>query len=204
MKNIAILVLAAGKSSRMKSIKQLEKINNTPLIEITLEKIQAIFTDHIFCVLGANAAIVKQGITTKNIQFINNKNFENGLSSSIVAGIDYFREHQLNFDSIFILLADQPAIEVSYLAHMVDLSSMHQGKIIASNYGNKLGVPALFPAIYHSELLLIKGDKGAKEFINLKRKDVVCPTVFTNLTDIDTKEDLNSYIKSISKNNLTT
>ena len=38
MINIAVLVLAAGKSSRMKSIKELEKINNKTLLDITLDK----------------------------------------------------------------------------------------------------------------------------------------------------------------------
>jgi molybdenum cofactor cytidylyltransferase len=197
MKNIAVLVLAAGKSSRMKSIKQLEKINHKNLIDITLEKIQAVFSDSIFCVVGANADAVKQGVKTENIKFINNRNFENGLSSSIVAGIQYFREHQLNFDSVFILLADQPAIEISYLEKMIDLHKAHQDKIIASNYGHKLGVPALFPSVYYDELFMIKGDKGAKEFINQKRKEVICPELITNLIDIDTKEDLNNFIKSI-------
>ena len=71
MKNIAVLVLAAGKSSRMKSIKQLEKINQKTLLDITLEKIKNIFSDDIFCVLGANADKVKSEIVTKNINFIN-------------------------------------------------------------------------------------------------------------------------------------
>ena len=95
MKNIAILVLAAGKSSRMNSIKQLEKINNKTLLDITLEKVNNLFSENVFCVLGANADEIKQGITSKNIQFINNKNFENGLSASIVSGINYFNENKL-------------------------------------------------------------------------------------------------------------
>ena len=64
MKNIAFLVLAAGKSSRMKSIKQLEKINNKTLLDITLEKIKSICSDDIYCVLGANADIIKNEITS--------------------------------------------------------------------------------------------------------------------------------------------
>ena len=80
MKNIAFLVLAAGKSSRMNSIKQLEKINGETLLDIALEKVNSLFPENVFCVLGANADEIKQEITSKNIQFINNPNFENGLS----------------------------------------------------------------------------------------------------------------------------
>lgn len=192
-KNIAVLVLAAGKSSRMKSIKQLEKINNKTLLDITLEKMQTLFSDTIFCVLGANAAIIKSGISTKNINFINNKNFESGLSASIVAGIEYFNKNQLYFDSIFILLADQPAIKISFLKEMVSLSEENKDKIIASNYGDKFGVPAIFPKKYFTELSMIKGDKGAKNFINQKKKEIMYPKENVNLIDIDTKEDLESF-----------
>jgi molybdenum cofactor cytidylyltransferase len=199
MKNIAVLVLAAGKSSRMKSIKQLEEINQKTLLDITLEKIKSIFSENIFCVLGANADKIKQEITTTSIDFINNKNFETGLSSSIVAGIHHFKKSNLNFDSVFILLADQPAIDISYLKSMLFLSEENNHKIIASKYGHNFGVPAIIPSKYFEDLILIEADKGAKEFINLRENDVLCPNISTNLFDIDTKEDLNSYKKSISK-----
>ena len=60
MKNLAILVLAAGKSSRMKSIKQLEKITNKTLLEITLDTAKKVTRKNIFCVLGANAKKIQQ------------------------------------------------------------------------------------------------------------------------------------------------
>ena len=190
MKNIAFLVLAAGKSSRMKSIKQLEKINHKNLIDISLNKIRDVFSGTIFCVLGSNADKIKHEITTKNIEFISNINFEKGLSSSIVAGIEYFKKNHYNFDGVFILLADQPALEISYLESIISLFEENMDKIIASNYGNKLGVPAIFPKKNFIDLLLLQGDKGAKDFINQRKKTVICPKKTTNFFDIDTKEDL--------------
>lgn len=199
MKNIAILILAAGKSSRMNSIKQLEKIDGKTLLEITLNKIKSIYSSTIFCVLGANSDQIKSEINTKNIQFIKNDNFENGLSSSIVSGINYFKKKELNFDGVFILLADQPAIEITYLENMLHLFLENKDTIIASNYGLKLGVPVIFPKKYFSKLLLIKGDKGAKEFINNRIEKVLTPKQKTNFLDIDTKEDLQLYKNSILK-----
>jgi molybdenum cofactor cytidylyltransferase len=171
MKNIAFLILAAGKSSRMGGIKQLEKINNKTLLDIALDKIRVLSINNIFCVLGANSDKIKQEINTNNIEFILNRNFENGLSSSIVSGIQHFRKNKLNFDGVFILLADQPAIEINYLKSMINL--FQKTKIIASNYGAGLGVPAIFAEKYFAELLLIEGDKGAKEFINTRKNDII-------------------------------
>lgn len=199
MKNIAVLVLAAGKASRMNSIKQLEIISKKTLLDISLEKIKRILPNTIFCVLGANSTQIKQEIATKNIKFIINKNYENGLSSSIVAGIHYFRKNKLSFSGILILLGDQPAIEISYLKNMIDLFEKNNDTIIASNYGDKLGVPAIFPEKYFEALLLIKGDQGAKEFINQRKNEVVCPKIVTNFFDIDTQEDLFLFKNSILK-----
>jgi molybdenum cofactor cytidylyltransferase len=199
MKNIAVLVLAAGKSSRMNSIKQLEIITNKTLLDISLEKIKWILPNTVFCVLGANSDKIKQEIATKNIKFITNKNYENGLSSSIVAGIHYFKKNKLSFPGVLILLGDQPAIEISYLKNMIALFEENNDTIIASNYGGKLGVPAIFPEKYFEALLLIKGDKGAKGFINQRKNEVVCPKTATNFFDIDTKEDLFLLRNSILK-----
>ncbi|WP_298781967.1 nucleotidyltransferase family protein [uncultured Polaribacter sp.] len=199
MKNIAILVLAAGKSSRMKSIKQLEKINNKTLLEITLENAKKVTSSNIYCVLGANTDKIKQEISVKNIVFIFNKNYENGLSSSIISGINYLKKNQLNFDGVLILLADQPAIETEYLNSLLDLFQQNNDKIIASKYEHFFGVPAIFPKKHFKDLLLIKNDKGAKELINNHKNEVFYPKIKTNFIDIDTKEDLFLYKKSILK-----
>jgi molybdenum cofactor cytidylyltransferase len=197
MKNIAIVILAAGKSSRMNSIKQLEKINNKTLLEITLDKIKSLASENIFCVLGSNSEKIKSEINTENIQFIENSNFEEGLSSSIVAAIKHFEHKKINFDGIFILLADQPLIEVTYFDKMLNLFQENNSTIIASNYGKKTGVPAIFPKKYFSDLLLLKGDKGAKDFINKKKSEIIYPKTTTNFLDIDTQEDLLCYKNSI-------
>ncbi|QNM84645.1 nucleotidyltransferase family protein [Polaribacter pectinis] len=199
MKNIAVLVLAAGKSSRMKAIKQLVKINGKTLLDITLEKAKSVFPNDVFCVLGGNSDKIKNEITTKNITFINNAGFKRGLSSSIVTGIEFLKKNNFNYNVIFILLADQPCIEIEYLKSMVRLYKESPSKIVASNYKTKYGVPAIFPEKFFSELLLIEEDKGAKELMNNKNNDVICSEFKTNLIDIDTEEDLILFKKSISK-----
>lgn len=197
MKNIAVLVLAAGKSTRMKSIKQLVKLGNQTLLELTLDKAKQLATNSIYCVLGANANLIKSKIKTENIHFILNDNYNNGLSSSIIAGIHHFKKNKIQLDGFLVLLADQPAISVAYLQEIINLFYKNTSKIIASNYGDFLGVPALFPSKYLEDLQLIKGDKGAKIFINQNTENTLSPKMKANLVDIDTKQDLDSYNKSI-------
>lgn len=199
MTKIAIIILAAGSSSRMRSIKQLEKIENKTLLEITLEKANKIQNKDVFCVLGANAQVIKTSISSENVHFIFNKNFTNGLSSSIVTAMSFFKKNNLSFDGFLILLADQPNVEIEYLKNIIELFNKNPDNIIASNYGDSLGVPALISKKYIHQLQTIKGDKGAKEFINTNKKDVIVPENTTDFFDVDTQEDLISIKQRFKK-----
>ena len=197
MLNIAVLILAAGRSSRMKEVKQLIKINNKTLLNITIEKARTLKNSSIFCVLGANASQIKKEIHAENFTIIYNNLFNEGLSSSIVTGIQYFKQNKFNFKGVLILLADQPAIESSYLKQMLELFENESGKIIASQYDKTFGVPALIPSRFFEDLQKIKGDKGAKAFLNEHKNNIITPKTTTNLVDLDTKEDVHAYQKQI-------
>lgn len=200
MDSLAILVLAAGKSSRMKTIKQLLKINNKTLLETILETSKKVNSKNVFCVLGANAEKIKRETLTKQVTYIFNKDFENGLSTSIVCGVHYFEKEHSNIDAILILLADQPNIDAQYLKKLINAYKKNPTKIIASNYGNKVGVPAIFSENYFESLKQLKGDKGAKKFLNSDVNKII--SIQTDkLFDLDTNQDYNDFLnnETISK-----
>jgi molybdenum cofactor cytidylyltransferase len=197
MDSLAILVLAAGKSSRMKDIKQLLKINNKTLLETTLEISKKVNSKNVFCVLGANAEKIKRETSTKLVTYIFNKYFENGLSTSIVCGVHYIEKEHSNIDAILILLADQPNIDEQYLKNLINTYKKNSTKIIASNYGEKVGVPAIFSEKYFENLKQLKGDKGAKAFLNSDANKIM--SIQTDkLIDLDTKQDYNDFLNHVT------
>jgi molybdenum cofactor cytidylyltransferase len=60
MKKIAIIILAAGSSSRMGKIKQLLKFKDNTLLETAIEAATASNGNAVFCVLGAHSEIIKK------------------------------------------------------------------------------------------------------------------------------------------------
>ncbi len=186
----AILILAAGSSSRMGTPKQLLPYKNTTLLGYTIEQVKQIDTKHAFCVLGANAEIIEKSIENYQIETIYNSDFKNGLSSSIVVGV---KKLQHDFDTILIMLGDQPNVNSNYLNKLIKTSVENPSRIIASNYQNKIGVPAIFPKKYFNQLLELKGDKGARNILNNNKSDIIKMPPF-NLTDIDTREDYQNLI----------
>ncbi len=194
---LVVLILAAGKSSRMGNIKQLLKIEGKTLIENTIETSMKIEKTSTLCVLGAHAAEIKKKVDMSNVDVTINKDYELGLSSSIISGIKHLQKQKKQFDGIFLLLADQPAIKVAYYQEMVALFSKEKKKIIASKYENRFGIPAIFPKSFIKNLLAIKGDKGAREFLQKNKKEILSPKTRVNLVDIDSPKDYKTYLNTL-------
>ena len=190
---IAILILAAGSSTRMGVAKQLLPIGKTTLLGVTIECAIQSNANKVCCVLGANVEVIQQSISKYNIEPIFNPNYKTGLSSSIVSGIQHLTNQ--NFDGLLILLGDQPLITAKYLNKMIDTFKNHDGKIVASKYNNTLGVPTIIPNRYYNQLLKLKGDKGAKDFLNTNTKEII-PLENINLMDIDTQKEYQDYLNS--------
>jgi len=187
----AILILAAGNSTRMGTAKQLLPYKNTTLLGYTIEQAKQSRANATFCVLGASAEPIKKSIENYESEIILNPNFNDGLSSSIVAGINEIKNK--GFNSVLIILADQPNVNSNYLDELLKTSQQNPLKITASNYNSKIGVPAIFPKNYFNQLLKLEGDKGAKNILNNNKADIIKMPSF-NLTDIDTKEDYQNLI----------
>jgi molybdenum cofactor cytidylyltransferase len=200
MRNLAVLVLAAGASSRMLTPKQLLKIGDQTLLEVVLEKATAISSVNVICVLGANAELIQEHISSKKVTFIINKNYSKGLSTSIVCGITSLQKKDEVVERVLILLADQPAINVEYLKNLLHFSDKNPTKIFASKYPKNLGVSAGFPKEFFHELATLEGDSGAKEFLQQHKEQVIFTDFNAILIDLDTKDDYEKYIKHLKTN----
>ena len=71
---------------------------------------------------------------------------------------------------------------------------MHPTKIIATNYGNKAGVPALFPKLLFQKLCELEGDYGAKDILNNQQHAIIQLEAGNQIRDIDTKEEYNQLL----------
>lgn len=196
--DIAVVILAAGKGSRMGSIKQLLPYKKSTLLQIAINQATSSKTYNVYCVLGAHAEIIKEKIQGNQVTFIHNPNWEDGLSSSIVSAIKHFKNLEELPGVVLIMLADQPNVDANYINELIKLYQKNKNQIIASAYGNINGVPALFPSKYFEKLLSLKGDKGAKIFLNENQESVIrfTPKSSEILNDIDSPEDYQNLIKN--------
>jgi molybdenum cofactor cytidylyltransferase len=195
--NIAILIPAAGASRRLGSPKQLLKWGDSTLISHAIETAEELDQNQIVVVLGAYYDKIKPEINNRSVQIRKNKDWENGLGSSIAVGVEYLSKNGKTCDAILVFLPDQPLINPLYLKMMIEKFRVGENQIIATAYGNgKYGVPALFDKYYFEKLSKLTDDRGAQELIKQSAKFVTSTDINPLIADIDTEEDYNKIYKA--------
>jgi len=186
--NTAILMLAAGASTRMGQPKMFLTYKGKTFLQRTAEAATAI-GGHCFAVAGAVAGEITLALRPYGVRVINNPLWQNGMGSSIAAGIDGIQQSGNKPDAIIITVCDQPFIS-SGLLHQLITTQRSTGKgIIASAYNDTLGTPVLFMAAYFPQLAQLSGQQGAKKLLQQYQQDVASVPFPLGGFDIDTPED---------------
>ncbi|MDY7394148.1 nucleotidyltransferase family protein [Aureibaculum sp. 2210JD6-5] len=196
-KKIAMVILAAGASTRMKTVKQLLPWKNTTLLGHTIEQGLATKVDTVFVVLGANKEKIIPKIKDYNISIIENDDWELGIGKSIAFAVQFLSKYSNKFDSILIALADQPLLTASHYNKLIAKFSESNCGIVATKQDKTVGVPAVFSQNYFEKLSLLNQDKGAKQIIKNNLEDVWAIDAGNTTMDMDTLEDY----KQISSTN---
>jgi len=191
--NIAIIILAAGSSSRLGRPKQLLELNGKTLLQKSIETALNV-SINVTVVLCANENLVRPTISGFPINIILNENWISGMSGSIQTGMSALKNNE--FQAVLIMLCDQPFINASILKGMIEVFEKNKFPIVASEYEKKVGVPAIFDASFFQKLKMLKGQKGAKKLL-MNNLDKTKSFMFENgKIDIDTEEDWQKIKKS--------
>ena len=88
-----------------------------------------------------------------------------------------------------LLVCDQPAVDARVIQRLIALRETTDKTIVASNYADTLGIPALFSRSVFEELLLLDDKSGAKSIVLRNRERVASLSFPEGQIDIDTWED---------------
>jgi molybdenum cofactor cytidylyltransferase len=189
----AILILAAGGSSRMGEPKQLLPWKQTTLLGNSIEQALLVKEAEVFVVLGSSYKEIRSSIQDFPITILINELWEQGMGSSISIGINKILEKN-SFDNVLIMLADQPFVDGNYLTELQKRFCQNPKKIIASNYNDKFGVPVIFGKQFFPDLRALKEEVGAKKLLNQYKSIVEVYNSKFIFEDIDTKKKYKDLI----------
>ena len=158
------ILLAAGQSKRLKNENKLIKIfKNKPLINHALNSVKNSKIKKIIIILGYQFKDVKTKIKkNKKIIFVHNKNYKNGMSSSIKSGLKKISKKDKGF---IILQSDMPFVKTSDINKIYNSLIRKKYLVHALKYKNRIGNPIGFDISILNKFKKIKGNIGAKYMV---------------------------------------
>ena len=181
---IKAILLAAGQSKRMKSENKLIKLyKNKPLINYSLNVLKKSKVNKIIIVLGHQHKEVKKIIKkNKKIIFTYNKNYKQGMASSIKTGLKKISKNDKGF---IIVQSDMPFVKQSDINKICRSINSKKFLVHALKYKNRVGNPIGFDSSLIKKFKNIKGQFGAKFMVKrLKNR-----TNFINISSLKSFKD---------------
>jgi len=191
-KKTGIILLAAGGSTRLGRPKQLVAFRGMPLIKYAA--VTALITElPAVAVLGSSSKRIRKELNDLAISAVVNPEWKKGLSTSIRKGLTVLRKEHSDLEAVIIMLCDQPGVTPDTLVRLAEKYESTGMPIVASKYGDTLGVPALFGYEMFGELLALEGESGAKSLIR-RYEDTLVTNIHAPeaLIDVDTSKDVES------------
>ncbi|NNF19925.1 MAG: nucleotidyltransferase family protein [Flavobacteriaceae bacterium] len=188
-KDIAILIMAAGASSRMEAVKQLLPWNGKTLLEHVYDNCRTTSAAESYVVLGAFSDQIINDWNAPSEHLMINPEWQQGLGNSIAFGVRNILNNKPQLKGILIVLGDQPLIDATYLDRLISYWQKHDTEIVATRYGDKNGVPALFDQRRFKDLLALEGERGAQQMLSSASEKIATIDGSAHIADIDTLSD---------------
>ena len=190
---IKAILLAAGQSKRMKSENKLIKLyKNKPLINYSLNALKKSKVNKIIIVLGHQHKEVKKIIKkNKKIIFTYNKNYKQGMASSIKTGLKKISKNDKGF---IVAQSDMPFVKQLDINKICRSINSKKFLVHALKYKTRVGNPIGFDSSLIKKLKNIKGQFGAKFMVKrLKNRTNFIKTMsIKSFKDFDKVSDFRS------------
>lgn len=189
MKQVGLILLAAGGSQRLGSPKQLvADAEGRSLVRRAAETALASACRPVVVVLGASAEAVEAEIAGLPVTVAVNTEWQTGLASSLKVGLNALEKTDM-LDAVVVMLCDQPQVTSALLDVLITAHADIGHAIAACEYGGALGVPALFGHTLFSALASLTGDEGARRVIKNHAGPMTRIPFPEGTFDIDTPRD---------------
>jgi molybdenum cofactor cytidylyltransferase len=183
----AIIILAAGNSTRLGYPKQLVSWNQTTLLNHAIDHAARVKNSDIYVTLGGHQKEVIDSIVHDLSIFVN-PFWEEGMGSTISYTMDKIAKH--GYEGIILSVCDQPYISHHIFIDLIEAFQLGNNSIIISKYDTSSGPPTLFSKVHFKALANLRGDDGAKKIVKNNISHLGHIDFNQGHIDIDTENDL--------------
>lgn len=186
--NIAVLIIAAGYSSRMHDFKPLLTFGQTTALERLIQTYQRHGIEHIYVVTGYRQEDIIETLKNYQVHIVYNEEYAKGMFSSIQKGIRAIDE---SVEAFYMQPVDIPLIKTRTLECLHE-AYKHEGKgVLYPTFLGRKGHPPLISMKYKEQILSSDGEGGLKKVLEAFNLDALHVSVTDKsvLMDMDTLED---------------
>jgi molybdenum cofactor cytidylyltransferase len=159
----AVIVLAAGRSSRMGAHKLLLPLGEAPVIVRSVRRALASGLRPVVVVIGHGGEQVRAALATQPVTITLNPQYHEGIASSLRSGVGAVDGA---VSGAVITLGDQPLLPAAHLAALAAHARQSGAAIVATRYPDHRGSPIYFARQAFAELLRLTGDQGARSLMS--------------------------------------
>lgn len=190
--HIAVVILAAGNSSRFAGNKLLTLLDKKPVYSYALDAVCE--TGQKEVILVSQYQDILDEADKKKICAVHNPFPDKGISYSIQLGIEACRKQDPNVQGILFCVCDQPGITAESIKKIVDLGAKENHRIVCASLNGKYRNPAYWDQVFFKDLMELKGDQGGRVLFDRYEKYIRGVAVDEQeVMDLDTKEDFLLY-----------
>ncbi|MBK7950980.1 MAG: nucleotidyltransferase family protein [Deltaproteobacteria bacterium] len=207
VRDVAGIVLAAGRSSRMGEgrNKLLEDVAGRPIVARVVDAFLEAEIDPLIVVTGHQADRVRSVLEDRRVRFVDHAGWREGMGSSISEGMAELRRSGALCAAVLVCVGDLPGLRADHVRAIVRAAREPSGgidpaRIVVPSHRGQRGHPVLFGARHFAALGNLTGDEGARSVVRgnapnvhlLEFEDDAC------LRDVDTVDDLAALRTRIS------
>lgn len=183
--SVAAILLAAGKSRRMGSCKQLLQLGETTVIGRCLNTLVKGGVSKIVVVVSLDGDEVVKAALVYPVLVVTNSTVEGDMASSVRVGRDAL---PANTSGVIVALCDYPQVVPATVALLLESHAAEPHCIIIPSHGGRRGHPVLVPRLILEEL---QGNLTLKDLVRCNPDRLLCIEVDDPgvLIDMDTPED---------------
>ncbi len=187
---VAVVLLAAGSSTRMGRPKQLVDWGGRPLLSHVIAQVAEWPAEQLVVVIGAAADEVLDTVDFGPAEVVLNPEWEEGMASSLRAGLDVLSRNA-RLEAAFVALADQPSVDPSVPERLLEAYRASRSQAVVPKYRYARGNPVLVDRRLWTRLMSLTGDEGARRLFQA-HPEWVEEVWFDTLPprDVDTEADI--------------
>ena len=185
---VSAILLAAGESRRMGTLKQLLPILDKSFVKCCVDNLLASKASEVIVVIGHQEYLIRKELSDSPVKLAYNPDYRQGMATSVVRGIEAISPDS---HAALIALVDQPQIGPDILNRIIDAYEAERALIMIPTYRGRNGHPIVLDMRLKDEIANMDVGSGLRRVVHAHEAELAHVDVGSDevLIDFDYPED---------------